>query len=52
MTDGTDETPNSPERPECPKMRPTFNSNNRMWDSLCNPEMACYVPVIISYILN
>ena len=52
MTDGSDDTPNSPETPECPKMRPTLNSNNRMWDSICNPGMACYVPEIISYILN
>ena len=52
MTDGSDNTPNSPEPPECPKMRPTLNSNNRMWDPICNPRRACYVPVIISYILK
>jgi len=52
MTDGSDNTPNSPDPPECPKIRPTFNSNNRMWDPICNPGRACYVPVIITYILN
>jgi len=52
MTDGSDGDPNSPEPPECLKIRPTFNSNNRMWDPTCNPGMSCYVPVIISYILN
>ena len=52
MTDGADDDPNSPETPEYPKMRPTFNSNNRMWDPICNPRRACYVPVIITYILN
>ena len=44
--------PNSSEPPECPKMRPTLNSNNRMWDPTCNPGVSCYVPVIITYILN
>ena len=40
MTDGSDDNTNPPEPPECPKMRPTLNSNNRMWDSICNPGRA------------
>ena len=47
MTDGSDDDPNSPETPECPKIRPTLNSNNRMWDPTRNPRMSWngYMPV-------